>query len=372
MTDAPPMSALHRLHLLHPQTRAIVLGQFGVRVGREGEQLDAAEYERLDRIIDQVEAGEITPRSMTEDEARADEFPEASPPDVTPLRDRIKALDTAAYADFVAHWMQSGLPTVLANEDGSSVVLLRRDHHAIEALLCGYEATIDNVGLDDLFHEWCAEPPAIQHVVKSRLSEQGFTVDEVLTIGRLQTFHQILDTVTAEATDEVTAILGAAPAPGQVVPQPVADEAALALVPPDGSIAEVLAWVGDDPDRQEAAFNAEASRAKPRKGLLSKLVGMAPAELTHETADPAQMQGQQQIAVAGGASAAPGNLPPGAGDVEAPPPPATALTSGGGGGAATDQPAPSLGDFRFTSETTLPELLAHIRHLTAIAAEMAA
>ena len=45
---------------------------------------------------------------------------------------------------------------------------------------------------------------------------------------------------------------------------------ASALVPPDGSVVEVLAWAGDDPDRQAAALKAEKA-GKNRKGILSAL-----------------------------------------------------------------------------------------------------
>lgn len=60
----------------------------------------------------------------------------------------------------------------------------------------------------------------------------------------------------------------ATPAPHQTVvavkPQP-------APMVPDGTAAEVLAWIGDDPDRARQALAAERQREKPRKSLLTKL-----------------------------------------------------------------------------------------------------
>ena len=42
------------------------------------------------------------------------------------------------------------------------------------------------------------------------------------------------------------------------------------LTVPDGSVAEVLAWVGDDIDRANAALEAEEA-GKRRKGILKAL-----------------------------------------------------------------------------------------------------
>lgn len=40
---------------------------------------------------------------------------------------------------------------------------------------------------------------------------------------------------------------------------------------PDGSISEVLAWVGDDPDRAVLALKAELAKETPRSTLVDKL-----------------------------------------------------------------------------------------------------
>lgn len=40
---------------------------------------------------------------------------------------------------------------------------------------------------------------------------------------------------------------------------------------PDGTRDDVLAWVGDDPARAQAAYDAELLRASPRTTLLAEL-----------------------------------------------------------------------------------------------------
>lgn len=44
---------------------------------------------------------------------------------------------------------------------------------------------------------------------------------------------------------------------------------------PDGTAAEVLAWVGDDPDKAGAALVAESARDKPRSTLIAALEKLA-------------------------------------------------------------------------------------------------
>lgn len=47
---------------------------------------------------------------------------------------------------------------------------------------------------------------------------------------------------------------------------------------PDGSAAQVLGWVGADPDRARRALAAEQAREKPRTGLVAALGKLIPAE----------------------------------------------------------------------------------------------
>jgi hypothetical protein len=81
---------------------------------------------------------------------------------------------------------------------------------------------------------------------------------------------------TAEGTVEV---LEHDPEPEQPVAPaqssaPEQDPAA-GTVPVDGSIGDLMAWVGDDPQRRAQALAAEQARDKPRATVLKQL---APAE----------------------------------------------------------------------------------------------
>jgi hypothetical protein len=65
-------------------------------------------------------------------------------------------------------------------------------------------------------------------------------------------------------------VLAYVPPPVEPEPVPDGDEV------PDGSAKDVLAWVGDDPERALQAFEAEDVKESPRKVLLAtleKLVG---------------------------------------------------------------------------------------------------
>lgn len=55
--------------------------------------------------------------------------------------------------------------------------------------------------------------------------------------------------------------------------QRIADHANAGLV--DATVAEVLAWVGDDADRASVALNVEEARDSPRSTLLSALRKLA-------------------------------------------------------------------------------------------------
>lgn len=60
-------------------------------------------------------------------------------------------------------------------------------------------------------------------------------------------------------------------------PEPVAyapvDATGGALVPPDGTVDEVRAWVAGDPARARAALDAEQASDKPRSTLVTELEG---------------------------------------------------------------------------------------------------
>jgi len=69
--------------------------------------------------------------------------------------------------------------------------------------------------------------------------------------------------------------------------EPLDDEAAALLEPPkeeppaeldiDGTAADVLAWVGEDPERAAVALEAEQAKEKPRSTLVKQLEKLAAA-----------------------------------------------------------------------------------------------
>jgi hypothetical protein len=65
-------------------------------------------------------------------------------------------------------------------------------------------------------------------------------------------------------------------------PEPVTyapvDGAGGALVPPDGTVDDVLGWVDGDPARARAALDAEQAREKPRSTLVTDLEGVLAAD----------------------------------------------------------------------------------------------
>lgn len=56
--------------------------------------------------------------------------------------------------------------------------------------------------------------------------------------------------------------------PDQDPETPVGDDE---LVVPDGSVDQVTAWVGDNPDRAQAALEHERAKPSPRKSLIDRL-----------------------------------------------------------------------------------------------------
>lgn len=60
--------------------------------------------------------------------------------------------------------------------------------------------------------------------------------------------------------------------PAEEEPEPPHEEVRdLAVEVPEGTVNEVLTWVGDDHDRAVAALHAELARETPRKGLVADL-----------------------------------------------------------------------------------------------------
>lgn len=68
-------------------------------------------------------------------------------------------------------------------------------------------------------------------------------------------------------------------APVDPEPSAAAPVTALLAEVPAGSIPDVLAWVGDDPERAQAAQAAESTKEKPRTGLVEALEKIRQAAL---------------------------------------------------------------------------------------------
>lgn len=77
----------------------------------------------------------------------------------------------------------------------------------------------------------------------------------------------------AHAENEVTSEVR------EQITNPEAFDGSVALEPigelPDGTSAEVLAWVGDDPDRSAKALAAERASDNPRSTLVARLEALA-------------------------------------------------------------------------------------------------
>lgn len=251
---------------LDDATRALVVSVFGRAPGPD---MTPADDERLASIIAAINAPE------TVAEAQAPTLPDLPPPDVDPLRARIRAMDDATRELFLQRWTASGLPG-LADAAGVSVVLPAETHHAIEQLIADHEPPAPDGLHASLMSRLADLPNGPRITAENRLRAQsggrlGVAID--CTVGRAATFAAILDAVEAEAEEVVAAALGPVAEPvGEVITTPVADAAALAdALPAKAKVAEVIAWVGADPQRAQFALNAERARSKPRDGVVNKL-----------------------------------------------------------------------------------------------------
>jgi len=71
--------------------------------------------------------------------------------------------------------------------------------------------------------------------------------------------------------DRVAAIVSAPGAIAAPAAEPEQPDPGDGDVVPDGTIAEVLAWVGEDPARAQEAYDVEAAKTSPRTTLLADL-----------------------------------------------------------------------------------------------------
>ena len=219
-----------------------------------------------------------------------DELPAALPPDVEPLRARIRAMAPAAQTDCLNAW---GRLPHLANEDGTTAVLDRDTYRLAEAHIAQFETWADEAHHADLIARIDAMSPGPRLALNGRLAtlmlDGPATGDDDrnpqgvanyrnrlhFTVGRAATVEQVLARVLDEADEVVARELGPLPEEaGVIVAQPVADADELGDVIDWGAlrtIDEILATVGVSASRARAAYDAEMRRAKPRKGVVSKL-----------------------------------------------------------------------------------------------------
>lgn len=290
MTTTAPPDALERYGQLDEQTAAIVTAAFGTDPYTAA--LQPADLGRLDAVMSAVVAGReqasaAVATAMTDAEKAAPELPADVPVDTSHLRRRIGAMSDADRAVFLSAWQASGLTTVLAH-DGESIILPADQHAGIEALIAAHEPAADQAlhastlaTLGDM-----ASGPRFVVIDRARLHGIANVHDGInMTTGRLDTLLQIMDAVHDEAATEVAAALGPVQ-PGQIVTDPVADVEALANVPPDMKVGDLLAWVGDDTERAALALAAEQRRGKPRTSVLDKLAQMAGVAADPPTAGP--------------------------------------------------------------------------------------
>lgn len=69
-----------------------------------------------------------------------------------------------------------------------------------------------------------------------------------------------------------------APQHGVPTSKPIISEGADPEAVPEGTVPEILTWVGEDPVRAQKALDSEVDSNKPRKGLVSSLYEIIEAE----------------------------------------------------------------------------------------------
>lgn len=90
-----------------------------------------------------------------------------------------------------------------------------------------------------------------------------YATDDHPANGHLRRFHPP-ETDDGPVAEELDAVIGQLVDDGLVTETP-ADGV------PEGTVEEVLAWIGDDPERALAALDAENARRPTRKSLIKRL-----------------------------------------------------------------------------------------------------
>lgn len=223
------------------------------------------------------------PTTMTNDELMAMlSTPDGKEPTplfpTTLLRARASRLPQHLLMAALEVWAAEGYPPARTPE-GGDVEMTHDVHRACSSLLRRYEAPADEVarqGVQGRFAD--LEPPEVSqlsHIATAHGIDNVGSVE--LTDGELFVVGALIDRLvnTRDARPVEPVHLEPLPERGHVISEPVADADALALVPPDGKVPEVMLWVNGDPVRARAAAEAERRRAKPRSSLLKKLDPLA-------------------------------------------------------------------------------------------------
>lgn len=231
-----------------------------------------------------------------------DVLPDLLPPDVEPLRARVRTMLPDQQTECLAAW---GRLPHLANEDGTSAVLDQAAYRLVERHIASFEAWADEAHHADLIARIDDLPPGPRHVLNERLrtllldgpagSDTGAQDPGAnanyrnrlhFTTGRAATIEKVLHAVLDEADEVIAGALGPLGDPGVIISQPVTDAAELADVIDWSAlkVADVLATVGASPSRARSAYDAEMRRVKPRAGVIEKLAPLVGGQVPPQDA----------------------------------------------------------------------------------------
>lgn len=209
-----------------------------------------------------------------------DPFPDLEV-DTAILRARVGALDPAAQQQALTVWQAAGLPAA-RDAEGNSVRLPAAQHRQISEIVRGQEQRATEAArghaLGLLAALSAGERTSVALSCRSHAIENPSSL--LLTEGEATVVGLLVEAAfNARDDDEQPVGVELPPLddrPGRVVPDAVADEAELDLIPPKGTIDDIMSWVGGDPAKAQAALEAEHA-GKKRKGLISKLTPLVPA-----------------------------------------------------------------------------------------------
>lgn len=94
-----------------------------------------------------------------------------------------------------------------------------------------------------------------------------------LTNFRASDFDKSGPKTVASKKDRADKVVG-----GQPTTKPIIAAGADPDAVPEGTVPEILSWVGEDAERAQKALDAEVESSKPRKGLVASLTEIIDAE----------------------------------------------------------------------------------------------